>query len=355
VTGKRKSTVPPKRVHVRAFHRLHELVEIIQRGAYPTCADLAGKLERDKRTIRRDIRSLRDDFNAPLEHDRERKGYFFRDRSWRLPRVTMTESDLLTFFHAERKLRVMGRTVETDIARNALGKMIGLLPSEVVIDAAKLYRAIRHAPAPALDADPEVLTALAEAAATRRTLSVDYYSLYRAAHTVREVDVLILHEHLGEWYAVCWDHNSGEVRDFHAGRFLRIEETNRSFAPPDGWDADEYLRRGFGMFRGGESVTVVIVFDAFQARYARERRYHETQRTEELPDGGFRLEFDTTENALEQVARWVLGFGRHARAEGPERLRQMVCEHLRVAFTLYGDARDSLAAEDEAVSEPIET
>ena len=71
MTGKRKSTVPPKRVHVRAFHRLHELVEIIQRGAYPTCADLASKLERNERTIRRDIRSLRDDFNAPLEHDRE--------------------------------------------------------------------------------------------------------------------------------------------------------------------------------------------------------------------------------------------------------------------------------------------
>jgi predicted DNA-binding transcriptional regulator YafY len=134
---------------------------------------------------------------------------------------------------------------------------------------------------------------------------------------------------------VSWDWLSHDYRDFHAGRIIRIADTGREFDVPADWDPDEYLRRGFGMFRGGEPVTVAVLFDALQARYARERRFHETQRTEELPDGGLRLEFDTTENALEQVARWVLGFGRHARAEAPERLKELIAGHLCDAAAFY--------------------
>lgn len=327
----------PKRVHLHALQRLRSLVDEIARGHYPTCKVLAEKLERSTRTIRRDIDSLRNDFNAPVEFDRERNGFYFTDPAWRLPPVRMTEAELIAFFSAERVLRRVGRTPDADIARNTLGSLVALLPNEVVVDVSKLYDAVRYAPAPALDADPEILAHLAAAAAAKRTLAIEYYSPSKDERTRREIDVLLLHERLGEWYAVSWDHKSGEYRDFHAGRVLDIQDTDRTFSVPESWDADEYLRSGFGMFRGGEPVTVSVVFDDYQARYARERRYHETQRTTELDGGGLRIEFDTTENALEQVARWVMGYGRHAWAERPERLRQIIAEHLRDARVRYGN------------------
>ncbi len=89
--------------------------------------------------------------------------------------------------------------------------------------------------------------------------------------------MLLVHNHLGEWYAVCHDHLSGETRDFHAGRITALANTRRPFKPPADWDAPQYLRRGFGMFRGGKDVIVEIEFDADQARYARERTFHPTQ------------------------------------------------------------------------------
>jgi predicted DNA-binding transcriptional regulator YafY len=334
--GKAK-TVRAKRVHLRALLRLRDLVAEIQQGTHPTCADLARKLERSERTIWRDIRSLRDDFQAPIEFDRERNGYRFADRSWRMPQVTMTEAELIAFFSAERKLRTMGYSPEADLARTALGELATFLPREIVVDAGRLADAIRYAPAPALDADPEVLARLAAASTARRTLSIDYYSPQKDERTRRDVDVLLLHERLGDWYAVSWDHLSGDFRDFHAGRILGMEETGHEFAVPAGWDPDEYLRRGFGMFRGGRSVTVAVVFDALQARYALERQFHETQRTEALPGGALRLEFDTTEAALEQVARWVMGYGEHAVAMAPPELRDIVREKLRRAAGLYED------------------
>jgi hypothetical protein len=46
--------------------------------------------------------------------------------------------------------------------------------------------------------------------------------------------------------------------------------------PPADWDTKKYLESGFGMFRGGREVEVEIEFDAYQSRYARERKFHPT-------------------------------------------------------------------------------
>jgi predicted DNA-binding transcriptional regulator YafY len=154
----------------------------------------------------------------------------------------------------------------------------------------------------------------------------------------REVDVLVVHNNLGEWYAVCYDHLRKAVRDFHVGRIMSIRETNRRFEPPDGWDADEYLKRGFGMFRGGKAVTIEVEFDEYQARYARERKFHATERRREMRDGRLQISFETTENALEQVARWLMGFGEHARALRPESLRRMMAQRLSKTAGFYDDA-----------------
>ncbi|HXG68113.1 MAG TPA: WYL domain-containing protein [Blastocatellia bacterium] len=308
----------------------------IQKGRYPTKADLARVIERHPRTVQRTLESLRR-IGAPLEFDRKRRGFYFADPDWQFPPIRLSEGELIHFFSAERMLNRLGVTAEAKAARRALKKLAALLPDEVVIDLAALDAAITFAPAPALDAAPEVLSKLAAAAVRRRTLRIDYYSQHRSAHTTRDVDVLLVHNHLGEWYAVCHDHLSGEERDFHAGRISRIEETGRSFHVPADWQPENYLKRGFGMFRGGKEATVAVEFDAYQARYARERTYHATERRRELSDGRLVIEFDTTENALVQVARWVMQFGEHAEALRPAALREIIREHLTRALARYDE------------------
>jgi predicted DNA-binding transcriptional regulator YafY len=327
----------PRRVHLYAYEQLSRVCAEIQRGRYPTKTDLARIVERHPRTVQRILAALVNDFDAPLEFDPKKNGFYFTDPTWRLPRVALTEGELINFFAAERVLRRLGATSEVQLARSALRRLSALLPSEVVVDVGALEDAITFAPEPVLDASPAVLHQLAWAAAHRQTLHVHYYSQHRAAHTERDVDVLLLHNHLGEWYAVCHDHETGEVRDFHAGRMTNLTNTRRTFVPPDGWDAEEYLRRGFGMFRGGSDVLVEVEFDQYQARYARERAFHPTQRRRELSDGRLRVTFETTEAALEQVARWLLHYGEHAQALRPAALREMMREHLKRAVTLYDE------------------
>jgi predicted DNA-binding transcriptional regulator YafY len=332
--GKKRGKQAP-RVHLHAYERLRQICIEIQKCRCPTKAALARLVEHHPRTVQRDLEALRDRFGAPLVFDRASNGFKFSDPAWQLPPITLSEGELINFFAAERMLRRLGATAEADIARGALKKLAALLPEEVVIDAGALDAAITFAHGPVLDASPETLRELASGAARHRTLTIDYYSQRRSARTNRDVDVLLLHNHLGEWYAVCQDHDSGEVRDFHAGRIFGISETGRKFTPPESWDSDEYLSKGFGMYRGGKPVLVEVEFDAYQARYARERTFHSTERRKELAGGRLRIRFQTTENALEQVARWLLGYGEHVRALRPVELRRMIVDQLKQAIKLY--------------------
>jgi predicted DNA-binding transcriptional regulator YafY len=59
-----------------------------------------------------------------------------------------------------------------------------------------------------------------------------------------------------------------------------------------------------------------------------------------MRDGRLRVTFETTEAALEQVARWLLHYGEHAQALRPAALREMMREHLKRAVTLYDETAD---------------
>ncbi len=328
----------PQRVHIHAYERILRICAEIQNGNYPTKKALAElhDIERHPRTIQRDLDALKHRFGAPLAFDKARNGFYFTDPDWKLPPIALTEGELISFFAAERLLRRLGGTsAEVMLARNAVRSLAAHLPKEVVIDLGALEEAISFAPEPALDTSPDVLRKLASAAAKRQTLYMRYYSQHRNQHTEREVDVLLVHNHLGEWYAVCYDHASSQVKDFHAGRISELSNTRRPFRVPSEWNAKEYIESGFGMFRGGKAIEVEIEFDAYQARYARERSYHPTQQSREISDGRLRITFKATEAALGQIARWLLQYGEHAVALQPAKLREIMREHLQQALELY--------------------
>lgn len=328
------SSDPPdsRRVHARALERLRRIHEEIAGERYPNTARLATLCERNERTIKRDLREMRDTHRAPLVFCRRRRGFFYSQPGWTLPPVQLSEGDLLAFFTAEHALKSTGRTPEATLLRSSLAKLAAYLPEQVSVDIANLGDALTFQAAPHTTVAPEVLNLLARAAAERRTIEFDYYSQHRGEQTHRRADILLLHNFAGDWYAIAFDHLRGEVRDFHAGRISLLQITNKFFQQPEGWNPSAYLQRGFYMTRGGKLTTVSIVFDAYQARWMRERQmFHSEERREELPNGELRLSFPVGTNGLEAVARFCLAYAGHARAERPAALRCIIRERLAQA------------------------
>src|SRR5215471_6886202 len=116
MSNKPSSTRAPRRVHLHAYERLSRLCAEIQQGRYPTKKALARVVERSPRAVQDYLRALINDFDALLEFDRVKNGWYFTDPAWRLPAIALTQGELISFFAAERILRRLGATSEVQLA-----------------------------------------------------------------------------------------------------------------------------------------------------------------------------------------------------------------------------------------------
>jgi proteasome accessory factor B len=80
---------------------------------------------------------------------------------------------------------------------------------------------------------------------------------------------------------------------------------------------------------------VKIRFKGFAARIVAERRWHPSQEIVEIEPGGAVIEITMTLSALEDIARWILGFGAQAEALEPPELRQRVATEMGQAANIY--------------------
>lgn len=324
------------RVHMRLLSRLIPIHKELTAHRFPTLDKLAALLERSRRTVQRDLQRMRDEWNAPVYYDYERRGWGYRQLGWAPPPVTISEGDLLAFFVAEHALKMTGHEPEAILLRGSLARLATYLPEHVVINLTTLGEAMTFRQAPHVTVGPETLNALARAAGERRTVAFDYHSQHRNEMTHRSADPLLLHNFAGDWYLIAFDHKRQEERVFHAGRIMNLRETPDYFDPPPDWNRDTYLRRSFYMILGGRATTVSIVFDSYQARWMRERQaFHPEEQREELPGGELRLSFQIGSNGLAAVARFCLTYAGHCRVERPAALRRMIREQLVLALKQY--------------------
>jgi predicted DNA-binding transcriptional regulator YafY len=146
-----------------------------------------------------------------------------------------------------------------------------------------------------------------------------YYSASSGETSKRVVDPYYLHNIRGDWYLIAYCHRRGAFRDFHVGRIRKLEVLYSTFQKRPGFSLEDYLREHFLTERGKEPVDIVIKFDAYEARWIRERQWHPSQRIEELPSGGLILRLRV--GGVDEVKRWIMGYGHHAEVLEPESLR----------------------------------
>jgi predicted DNA-binding transcriptional regulator YafY len=323
------------RSHHRPDMQIAKLHYLISLGGYPSAKRMAEELEVSRRTVMRYLDVLRER-GAPLNHDRRRNGYYFNDPFWQLPPTKMTEGDLLAFFIAEQSLRFTGHNEYAEQLRKSLGRLTALLPDHISVSLSALGSGMSFQAMPFAAVEPKLLEFVALSAIEQQTIEFDYYSPHNRQTTHRVADVHWLHNFAGDWYAVSFDPEKREFRDFHIGRMSNVKATPRFFERQKNWRAEDHLKSGFYMMRGGRTTSVEILFDAYQAQWIRERHFfHPDEQREDLPDGSLRLSFKIGEQGLEAVARFCLTYSGHCRVEKPGKLKELVREKLKKGLDLH--------------------
>jgi len=316
------------------LERLMEIDRQIRAGLYPNATRIAEKLEVSKRVIYQDKAFLRDRLGAPIKYDRERGGWCYTDPTWVLPNMFVTEGELAAFFlSVEVAQRYLGTAFEAPL-RSAITRLAGSLGDRVPVSLEQLREHYTFAAPDAPSVHLQILTDIHRAIQEKQQVLMRYYTASRDEWNERTVNPHHIYNLRGDWYVFAYDENRKEMRNFHLGRVAWLQVLAEGFERVPNFSPEDWMRTAFQYERGGEPQDVAIRFDAYQARWIRERRWHETQQPlEELPDGSVILRFRT--GGLGEVKRWVIQYGPHAAVLAPEALRREIAEELRAAVRIY--------------------
>jgi predicted DNA-binding transcriptional regulator YafY len=135
----------------------------------------------------------------------------------------------------------------------------------------------------------------------------------------------------GVWYFCGYCHFRKEIRDFALDRIANIKILNEKFEFQKNFDLREYLNRAFRIYKG-DTKKIKVWFDSYQARWIKERIWHESQEIEELENGEIIL---TIEGNTEEIKRWVMSYGSHCKVLEPESLRKEIEEEIKRLNELY--------------------
>lgn len=327
------------------LNRIVQMDMLIRAETYPSVANFKARFEVSERTIYDDIDYLRSTLRAPLKYSRSRGGYYYSDPTWVLPAIMATEGELLAFFlSAELVRRYLGTAFEQPL-RNAIEKLALSLPQQTQIDLSELTQHYTFQPGATVSTDPLLLTDLSEAIVERWRVAMTYYTASRGERNERVIEPYHLYNVRGEWQVIAFDHLRNQFRNFAVSNIEQWEvRRDERFIRDTDFAPDRYLAQGFLTEHGGSPRKVAIRFDEYQTRYIIRREWHPTQSIEHHDDGGVTLHFRT--GALDEVRRWVLGYGRHATVLAPAELRAAVIADLRAALASYECDESQMSSAD---------
>ncbi|NUO83424.1 WYL domain-containing transcriptional regulator [candidate division KSB1 bacterium] len=306
----------------------------LREGKFPTAKELAASCSCSERTIERDVARLKDKHGAPIYFDYNHGGYAYSDPTFTLPAIRMTQGELLAIFLAEQLLAQYANTPLHQRLASAFRKISSFLPEEVSLDFHDLASTISFHPGPVRDQAREgVFDLLTAAIAERRTVAMRYFSQYRNASTEREVDPYHLQNQQGDWYMIGYCHWRKGLRDFALTRIQELRALERTFAIPATFDKEAYLKQQFGIEKGGSPQEVILKFSPQQARWMREKAWHQTEQKISNADGSLLLKMFVP--VTSELKRWVMQYGADVEVLGPEELRDMVKREVEALAERY--------------------
>jgi len=303
--------------------RLVAVFEAIQAGQYPNATTLAVDLEVSSRSVKRDIDQLRLHHGIDIAYDRARHGYYLVDPGQGFRGAQFTEAEVLALFVARQALLAYRGTSLEPILSDGFRRLEKRFDSRQRFTVGDLSQLITlQIPAPE-ELQAEYFQTLTQALRESREVTFAYRGLADVEPKNRRVRPYHLGNVENRWYLFGWDTMRKAVRTFALTRMSRLELTHRRFEAPHEFDLIELLRGSFGVHAGeeGREVTVEIQFDAWAARLVRERRWHASQT---LRDSGDGVILSVKLSGLDEIERWILSWGSHARVLAPDELRDRI-------------------------------
>ena len=315
------------------LERMMRLHAALKARKFPNCQKIGAELEVSAKTIQRDIDFMRYRLGLPIDYHRQEFGFYYTEPVTGFPNIEVSEGEITALLVAQKALGQYKGTPFERPLQTAFRKLTDGLKDRVSFSWHDLEDAISFRSAGASVADLELFETVSKGVLRCVELEFEYRKLKSSGYESRRVRPY----HLGclenQWYLFAEDLERRQLRTFALPRMRKVKLTTKGFRRPADFSIAQILSGSFGVYSSGKKQRIRIEFDPFAARLVAERKWHESQRVREKADGSIILELEL--GGLEEIERWILSWGKHARVLVPSKLASRIREEASEILKLY--------------------
>lgn len=293
--------------------RLLAILNMIRNNRAMSTMRLAEKCQVSERTIYRDILTLAE-AGAPLYYD---KGYRLLPGTF-LPPLNLTVEEYLTL-----KVALFGTPLSMMKSYSAeIGNLIAKIDAAVnshITDQLKSQspRLLIKPKATSDVARGDVIIRLLKQAIDGDNVVRLTYKSISSGETLRRVDPYFVVFRGKAWYLLGYCHLRKEMRLFRIDRIIKVAFTNERFSRDGNVTPEKYFESSWELY-SGEPIEVKLRLQGAAAAVVATGKRHATEIVEPRGDGS--VVYTVTVAGIEEILRWILGFGGNAEVLAPPEL-----------------------------------
>ena len=289
-----------------------------------SAAELADELECHPRTVYRDLEALQI-AGFPIYTDREdgKSLWSLLDTVKHQIPIPFTLTELMALYFSRDMLKVFKHTHFHDSLESLFKKVKATLPKKSLgyLDEVEQVLHVGLKPYKEYGKFREIINQVNEAALEKRRVEILYYAMSQREKTKRKVDPYRIWFFNGTFYLIGFCHLRNEIRTFALDRIRMLSPTEETFAVPEDFKLEDFLRSSFGVFRG-KPGKVKIRFAPEVAGYIQEKVWHESQKIRPQKDGS--LLFEAEVAGTDEIKYWIMTWGAKAEVLEPASLREEI-------------------------------
>lgn len=319
------------------IERVYKIDRLLRRRKPPSRQELLDALEVSPATLKRDLEFMRSRLNAPIEWDRQARGYRYGSPSpdapeYCLPGLWFTAAELSALLLMHEILEEL----HTGLLREHLApleKRVRELLQRMPAPVPEVRRRFRILHAGTRPVEPEWFQLVSQATLARRRLWMNYYSRSRNAVGERVVSPQRLISYRSNWYLQAWCHERRALRSFALDSIRQARMLVEPAIEVAEETLDSSLGVGYGIFAGPATEKAILRFSPEAARWVGRELWHPDQRQSVLPDGALLLEVPYSKDR--EILMDILRHGPDVEVLAPDSLRRAVAAALDRASALY--------------------
>ena len=318
-------------------NRLNGIDNELRSGTYPNSEELAAKFKVTSRTILRDIEFLKLYYDAPIEYDAQKRGFYYSSPAFYLKDILLSDDEfkdisehyrfvLIGQNDADRFSKILRKTYDKILiaAPEDKAKSLPFAPSE------KYPNDFLFGPTVVINGD--IYVPLMSANKEKQVIEIDYWVSNNkdiSSHTIEPLCI-------GSTSLLAFEGGQYEkAKIFRINRITNVHTTDKHFETPLGFKIRDYIKKEEDepVSADNKIYTFELSFPKEIAEEARKRTYHFNETIELREDGTLFVSFRTS--LLNDVFDWVLKQGHKVKVLNPPELISLIKREAQKIASYY--------------------